>query len=168
MLELPSIKNDKSTLQPEKQKRTLLFCCSLIALTAHSPLPQPELPEIAMKRKLKKNVARCKIYLFIFTADFHWAPRSQILGLVLISMVVVEFSVLAMVTDFKSQTSKSSLRRPSEWFPSSDHVSCCVQLLSCTDHFATPLEPARLLCPLDSPGKNTGVALSEKCKSKPQ
>lgn len=55
MLELPSIKNDKSTLQPEKRKRTLLFCSSLIAFTAHSPLPQPELPEIAMKRKLKKK-----------------------------------------------------------------------------------------------------------------
>ena len=72
-------------------------------------------------------------------------------------MVVVEFSVLATITDFKSQTSKSSLRRPSEWCPSSDHVSCCVQLLSCIDHFATPLEPARLLCPWDSPGKNTRV-----------
>ena len=159
MLELPSIKNDKSTLQPEKRKRTLLFCSSLIAFTAHSPLPQPELPEMAMKRKLKKKKqqdARCT-YLFIFTAHFHWAPRSQILGLVLISMVVVEFSVLATVTDFKSQTSKSSLRRPSEWCPSSDHVSCCVQLLSCIDHFVIPLEPARLLCPWDSPGKNTRV-----------
>lgn len=66
MLELPSIKNDKSTLQPEKRKRTPLFCCSLVALTAHSPLPQPELPETAMKRELKKKVARCNIYLFIY------------------------------------------------------------------------------------------------------
>lgn len=36
MLELPSIKNDKSTLQPEKRKKTLLFCSSHCV---HGPLP---------------------------------------------------------------------------------------------------------------------------------
>ena len=33
----------------------------------------------------------------------------------------------------------------------------CPQLLSCIRLFETPLYPARLLCPGDFPGKNTGV-----------
>lgn len=67
-LELPSIKNDKSTLQPEKRKKTVILLLSLRSRPTHSLLPQPELPEIAMKRKLKKKkkVAGCKIYLFIY------------------------------------------------------------------------------------------------------
>ena len=37
-------------------------------------------------------------------------------------------------------------------------VLCCAQLISCFWHFSTPwTAAARLLCPWDSPGKNTGV-----------
>lgn len=66
MLALPSIKNDKSTLQSEEWKGAVILVTShWIHLCIFSPLSLPEPPEIRMERKWKE-VVRCREYSFIY------------------------------------------------------------------------------------------------------
>lgn len=79
MLELPSIKNDRSTLQPEAGKRPLLLRFSPAACTTHSPLPTPEPPPPRVHRKeVKKQSSKTEgIVVYLFHNRF--SPRTKVL-----------------------------------------------------------------------------------------
>lgn len=99
MPELPSIRNDKSTLQSEEQEKTpLLWLCLLL----FAPLFLHQNPLRFQWKESKKYQDTGCIHLFLSVTDFHWASSSWMLGPGLISTTALEFSVAATITDFRS------------------------------------------------------------------
>lgn len=69
MLVLPSIKNDKSTLQSEEWKRALLFWSSLIAFPCAfscSPVALPESPWESNGKKVQRSSKMQGIFVYVY------------------------------------------------------------------------------------------------------
>lgn len=114
MPELPSIKNDKSTLQSEEWKKTLLFWFSPNAFTWTScsffPLP---FPGISMRREWKRDrgCRSSSVYnLAAFLNTRSWRP---VLTLVSITILELQGSAINIGRLQKPVTPLSSLGKPS-------------------------------------------------------
>lgn len=106
-LELPSIKNDKSTLQSEGVKKDPVTrrISHGVLRGATSALPVPEAPEMAMKRK--RFISRvCP-----------GVPASCIPVLGLISVTVLGFCVINALSDVRHGGALAGPRRSPQWIP---------------------------------------------------